>query len=374
MPIAHEIKPASVDELCLDPLNPRLGRRNTGLDTGQERIRELMRDWTLDELAISFMESGFWPQEALLIVREQLYGAVRNVVVEGNRRLAALLTLREAVDGHPPTRKWADIAASGNVPEHLFDRVPTVLADSRADVEAFLGFRHVTGIREWDPAEKAEFIARLVDRDGLTYEQVMRKIGSKTEPVRRNYIAYCILLQLEKLDGVSVEHVEERFSVLFLSLREPAVQRFLGVDLKSEPEKAKQPVPAEKLSDLKWFTVWLFGSHDQPPLFTDSREVMRFADILASSEAVKYLQESRRPSFEVAWQKSGADEPQLVLRVQAATDEIEQALGRVHLYTESEDLQRAVNRFGRGAIELLRKFPSIYDSIVQSDTSTEREE
>jgi hypothetical protein len=326
-----------------------------------------MRDWTLDELAVSFMESGFWPHEALLIVREELYGGMRNVVVEGNRRLAALLLLRDAVNGHPLTRKWAEIAASGPVPEHLFDGVPTVLADGRPDVEAFLGFRHVTGIKEWDPAEKAEFIAKLIDRDGLTYTQVMRKIGSKTEPVRRNYISYRMLLQLETLEGISVEHVEERFSVLFLSLREPAVQRFLGVDLQAEPDNAKQPVPQEKLDDLRWFTIWLFGSEEQPPLFTDSRDVTRFADILGSPEAVKYLHEARRPSFEVAWQKSGADEPQLVQQVQAATDEIEQALGRVHLHTESKELQRAVDRFGRGAIELLRKFPTIYNTVIASN-------
>ncbi len=63
MAIKNEISYTSVDELMLDPLNPRLGRGNTGATVTQSTILSLMRDWTLDELAVSFLESGFWPQE-----------------------------------------------------------------------------------------------------------------------------------------------------------------------------------------------------------------------------------------------------------------------------------------------------------------------
>ena len=74
MAINSEIKYTSIDELFVDPLNPRLGRANTGANVSQEKVLELMQDWTLDELAVSFLESGFWPQEAVLVVEETLYG------------------------------------------------------------------------------------------------------------------------------------------------------------------------------------------------------------------------------------------------------------------------------------------------------------
>ena len=32
----------------------------------------MMSDWVLDELAISYLESGFWTHEALLVVKEAL--------------------------------------------------------------------------------------------------------------------------------------------------------------------------------------------------------------------------------------------------------------------------------------------------------------
>lgn len=221
MAISRELKFASIDELYLDPMNPRLGRRLTGQDVSQEEILELVRSWALEELVYSYLESGgFWTHEALLVVEEELNGESRLIVVEGNRRLAALKYLRDAYEGHPVSSKWEEISASAEPPAHLFDQVPYLLVDSREDVQAFLGFRHVTGIKQWDADEKAAFIAKLIDEQGLTYEQVMRKIGSKTPAVRRHYIAYRTLLQIEdSVKGFNPEWAEKRFAVLYQELR-----------------------------------------------------------------------------------------------------------------------------------------------------------
>ena len=64
-----------------------------------------------------------------------------------------------------------------DVPKKLFTKIPYILADSRQDIESFLGFRHVTGIKQWQPAQKAQYIAKLIDERGMNYEEVMRKIG-----------------------------------------------------------------------------------------------------------------------------------------------------------------------------------------------------
>ncbi len=41
MAISRELKYASIDELYLDPMNPRLGRHIAGRDVSQEEILEL---------------------------------------------------------------------------------------------------------------------------------------------------------------------------------------------------------------------------------------------------------------------------------------------------------------------------------------------
>jgi len=82
------------------------------------------------------------------------------VVVEGNRRLAALKQLNAAIEGQPVSRKWTEIVSGVRIPERLFDRIPYVLAGSRADVQAFLGFRHVTGIKQWTLTRKRHSLRR----------------------------------------------------------------------------------------------------------------------------------------------------------------------------------------------------------------------
>src|SRR6266550_1802566 len=93
MAIDTRIHYAALGDLYFDAKNPRLGRQNTGKDLSQDQVLELMKDWALEELAVSFLESGFWPQEALIAVRENAGAEQRLVVVEGNRRLAALKLL-----------------------------------------------------------------------------------------------------------------------------------------------------------------------------------------------------------------------------------------------------------------------------------------
>lgn len=366
MAVENTIRYAEVDDLHLDPLNPRLGRSNTGANLKQAKIMALMKDWTLDELAVSFLESGFWPQEALIVVQESLYGRQALVVVEGNRRLAALKLLKDAVLGEAADRKWREIASEATPARDLFSKVPYIIASSRAEVEAFLGFRHVTGIKEWKPAEKAEYIAKLIEA-GSSYRQVMRKIGSKTPTVRQNYISYRLLLQMEELEDVAAEEVEDRFSVLFLSLRTEGVQRYLQIDVQADPSQSLRPVPKSHIKQLANFALWLFGSEDKSPVVTDSRQVDKFGQVLLSQKAVEYLERTHRPSFEIAYQLAGGDEPEVVRLVEEAADNVEAALSRAHRYARSKKLREATKRLGEDVLQLLTIFPEIRHQLLTED-------
>ncbi len=219
--ITRELEYAKLGELYLDPMCPRLGRRRrTSRKTSQDSLLEMMQAWVLDEPANSFLESGgLWAQEPLIAVREELYGKECLVVVEGNRRLAALKLLLAAREGQPVSRKWGDLVSGSKIPEGLFNRIPYVIADSRADVQAFLGFRHVTGIKQWDADEKAAFIASMIDDGSLSYQQVAKKIGSNAPTVRKHYVAYQVLLQAEDtVEKFRPETAEKRFAILYMAL------------------------------------------------------------------------------------------------------------------------------------------------------------
>jgi len=365
MAIDTEVRYDHPRNLLLDPKNPRLGRRNTEAGLSQEAILAIMKEWTLDELAVSFIENNFWPQEALMVVEEELYGSRHRIVVEGNRRLAALQLLFDAKDGRPASPAWAEMVAS--CPASRFDdlsRVPYLKAGSRQDVQAYLGFRHVTGIKQWEPAEKAEFIADLIDNQGMSYQQVTRKIGSRVDAVRQNYISYRLLLQMEETEGISVEHVEDKFSVLYLSLRTVGVQTFLDIDIRADVARARTPVPPEKLDHLVKFALWLFGTEEREPVVTDSRQIDRFGKALQSPQALAYLERTKFPKLEVAFRLAGGDEAETRELIEQAADNVEQALSTAHHHTDSELMARAVRRLGKDAVQLLSVFPDIKKELM----------
>lgn len=353
-----EIEYAAIDELALDPQNPRLGRQVHQQELSQTDILKEMSAQTLDEIAISFLESGFWPHEAILCVKGIVEGQEKLVVVEGNRRLGALMMLKDAFDGKPFSKRWSNIVDGQTAPNGLFDRIPYIELENREEVDAFLGFRHVTGIKEWAPAEKAEFITYLINKRGMSYVDVMRKIGSKTEAVRRNYIAYSMLLQMEDTEGIDVERVEDKFSVLFLSLREAGVQKFLSVNVNAEPEEAKTPIDNDHIGALVEYSRWLFGDETDEPFVTDSRQVGRFGVVLASAEALNYIRSVRRPSLDKAYKLAGGEEAEIIDLIEQAAFNIEEALSSIHLYRDIERIQKGVDRLLKDAEQLRKTFQS----------------
>lgn len=369
MAISKKLDYGKLDDLYLDPKNPRLGRHYVNAGLSQERIQDLMRDWVLDELAVSYLESGFWTHEALLVTREELDGESRLVVVEGNRRLAALKYLHDAVKKKDVPSKWKSLVAGVNVPETLFNQIPYILVDSRQEIEAFLGFRHVTGIKQWNAEEKAQYIARLIDK-GMTYQQVMRKIGSNTPTVRRNYISYRLLLQMEdSLEDFSAEDAKGRFSVMALSLRTEGVQKYLHIDILADPSEAQRPVPKEHLEALANFARWLFGSkrHNRDPLFNDSRRIDDFGLILENSQVVEYLEQEENPSFEHAFQLAGGSKSEILQFLNRAWNNVKLAYSEVHHHKEEEDIQQAVKRLGVDVRQLLNVFPSILKELEERE-------
>ena len=368
MGISTELQYAKLDDLYLDAKNPRLGRHNANGNLSQEEVLDMMGDWVLDELALSYLESGFWTHEALLVVKEELDGDMRLVVVEGNRRLAALKYLHVANQNEDVPKKWKAIVKDARVPETLFSRIPYIQADSRQEIESFLGFRHVTGIKQWNPEQKAQYIAKLIDERDMSYEDVRRKIGSKTPTVRENYISYQLLLQMEStVEEFSPEYAEGRFSVMHLTLKRRGIQTYLHINIMADPETAKRPVPEDHLKNLENFALWLFGNDEQPPLFEDSRQSDNFNTILESPKAVEYLENNKKPNFDYALQLAGGDERETIRLINEAANNIALSLSHVHHHKDSEKMQAAVKRLSIDFKELLDRFPDLRAEFLKDN-------
>jgi len=129
------------------------------------------------------------------------------IVLEGNRRLAALLVLyRTKIVGDPD---FVDIRAT---PEQLarLAELPCCLIESRKAVHRFLGFRHIGGIKTWSAEAKARYLLQAVDRSAAertddAFRQAARRVGSNTQEVRNSYIAIRLLTYARDEFGIDTD-------------------------------------------------------------------------------------------------------------------------------------------------------------------------
>lgn len=357
MAISKQLNYVHLRQLRLDPLNPRLGRDKRRVGLNQEQLLEEMSNWTLDELVDSFARAGgFWTQDALIVTAEP---PVENeeqkyLVIEGNRRVAALKLLYGALAKEIDPPHWLAQrleAFHPDLEDDIFASLPVLIADSRDDVAAYLGFRHVTGIKQWRPAEKAEFITNLVDQYGHTYRDVAREIGSRSDTVRQNYTAFKMLLQMEEIENFDWSEVEERFSLLFLSLRSEGTREFLGVELVGEKPAHAQPIPPEKKESTKEFVGWLFGTKEERPIVKDSRNVDKFGEILGEPRAVDYLRSTPKPEFETAY--SLTESADLVIEpLTDAARNIRLALSEIEPRADEDEVKEAAWAVIEGGVKL----------------------
>src|SRR5438309_6529213 len=81
-----------ISELTLDRRNPRLVEYGVKPNASDDQVIEILwNEMAVDEVAMSIAASGFWGHEPLLVTEEK----GKLVVIEGNRRLAAVRILTE---------------------------------------------------------------------------------------------------------------------------------------------------------------------------------------------------------------------------------------------------------------------------------------
>ncbi|MHB2025109.1 MAG: hypothetical protein ACYCPQ_00515 [Elusimicrobiota bacterium] len=162
----------SVASLHLDAKNPRLGRE-TSARAPREIIQYLFEHDKAMEVAQSIASRGYFPNEPLLTIKEN----DQFVVVEGNRRLAALKALREPglLEG-PMQRRIERLSRQIESLDDIAE-VPVTLAPSRRATDRQIAGRHVGApVLAWQAENRASFILDKLS-EGYTNEQLRDQLG-----------------------------------------------------------------------------------------------------------------------------------------------------------------------------------------------------
>jgi len=311
-----------VEVLDLDPQNPRLPEDVQG-GTQAEILQYLWDNDVLDELIDSYLSNGYFESEPLITLPPE---GSRRVVVEGNRRLAALIILHQL----PPAISAGielseDTAVSAEELKNLrLAELPVVEAEDTEDVASFLGFRHISGMKKWNAEAKARWLFQQVEHRsavqsarGVFYD-VGRQVGSNARGVRSSYIAYGLLRFARDelgLDRNIVQYVsQERFGVWLRLLGTANVASYIGLSGRptlSYEEVREQVNSADAAKLLEVLTDLTPTKEAGRPILADSRDVTDYSDVLAHEPARSAMREFGSLSLAVEIARQGELGPRL---------------------------------------------------------------
>ncbi len=277
-----------LNELLLDPNNPRLlGERSGQTTIPDERISEdsvqsstleLMKKdkFGVKDLKNSMLQIGYLPIDRIVVRKISGDGYV---IVEGNRRIAALKWLREST-----------MAGELELPEELKETMKSIeVYELQTDADSLdkdrsivQGVRHISGVKEWGLYEKALAVRTLVEDLGLAMRETAEALGTTTHEVNRLYRALGSFQQMQDDEDYGEYAVPNTFSYFVETLGKPALRTFLGWDEATRTFTDEENRPK--------FYSWIIPGDDgmrKIPMAIDTR---RLASVVQSDRALRVLE------------------------------------------------------------------------------------
>ena len=346
LPPTEGYERADPENLFLDPRNPRLFQYGIHENAPQDEILKTLWDrLAVDEVAMSIAPEGYWDFDPLFVIKEKIVVPLRegevvpkngkskeatvDVVIEGNRRLAAVKLLLSA-----ELRREVgaiDLPKIGNDVAKQLRNLPIIRVEHRQDVWRFLGFKHVNGPAKWGSFAKAQYIAFVHKTTKVTLDSIALQIGDKHRTVQRLFRALMVIEQAEREKVYNRDYCfrhQLSFSHLMTALDYEGFRSFLN--LAPKESETPNPVPKSKMKELGEVCRWLWGDNrdgTEPLIKTQNPNLRQLDRVLANSAAVATLRINQ--GLEVAYEVSKGDDIVFSEALQEAKNSLVKAQGRV---------------------------------------------
>ena len=264
----------------------------------------------LTDLILSIAAQGYFPGEPLLVKPcEDKLGKFE--VLEGNRRLAALKLLL-----HPdlaPTKRESimQIVASA---KYRPESVPVLVYETKNEVLEYLGYRHITGVQQWDSLQKARYLAQLRNiKSDLDYKTVTKElaklIGSRADYVQKLLSGYKIYQLIEENNFFKIPNLNEdnfKFSLLTTALSYSNINEYVVVPAEEDEIAEEASVRLDHLKDL---TEWIYKENEGRTRLGESRNLSTLNAVVNVPEALHAFKAGGRTLDEA---RLFTDEPQKI--------------------------------------------------------------
>ena len=266
-------------------------------DSDPAIVAELARTADLSELVQSIGTSGYINIEPLVVVvREN-----KLVVLEGNRRLAALKALRDEELAHHAKLSAPELTDDIRA---TMESILVYRVKREEDARELIGFKHINGPQAWDAFAKATFAARWLDSQAglespLQLYEIANRMGDKHATIHRMVTAYYVLMQAERLDIFRMDDRYKRafsFSHLYTGLSYREFTDYLGMPRpQRDQDPSRDPVSPEYYDKLRHVLTWLYGSKErevQPVVRSQNPDLGRVREVLKSKPGTKVLEQT----------------------------------------------------------------------------------
>lgn len=324
---ASKIERKDVELLELDEDNPRLASASEGGDSQKALLKVLWNEMAVDEVALSIAANGFFQEEPLFVIPKT--GSKKFIVVEGNRRLAAVQLLRE-----PALRKFVgatDLPTISAAARKALNKLPVSVYTDRRSLWEYFGFRHINGPQPWDAFAKAKYVADVHEDYSIPLKEIARKIGDRHSIVQRLYNGYKVLQQAEGRGFSREDTYRSRFyfSHLYTAVDYPEFREFLGIK-PALTELKTNPVPKSNAEELRLLMRWIYGSKSEdvePLVKKQNPDLNTLRDVIGTERGRTALR--RNVPLSRAHEISVGDEQRFRDSVTLAKEHVQQAKATV---------------------------------------------
>lgn len=277
--MSNQIQMIPLANLLFDPENPRLPKEFRGMRDEVAVIAHMLRDESLIELMKSIGQTGYSASEPLLIVPD----GEDYIVVEGNRRLAALKLLSNPSLASVRRKSVEEVIREKT---HTPANIPCIMYASRNDVLDYLGYRHITGVKNWGALEKARYLQQLYNRHIATtgeadiFYVLAKMIGSRRDYVARLLASYAMYERANDnaYFGVEITEKDIDFSLLYTALSYENIYKFVGMESAGDTQ-------GKNVDDCHF--EFLFKClYDPAKKISESRELKQLSSVLGNAEAL----------------------------------------------------------------------------------------
>ncbi|MFN0036407.1 MAG: AAA family ATPase [Saprospiraceae bacterium] len=232
-------------------LDPVIQRRTRGFILGKNNEE-------VDDLLRSLKNNGYLDVDQIQV--REIKEGVAYLVVEGNRRAAALKLLQEELE------RGNDI---GQLDPVIFSKVPVVVSAGldRSHYKILMGLKHISGNKKWPAVNQAELL-RSLRGDGLSEQEIKDALGISTVQLRR-YLRVLALIDAYKVSDYGDQFRTEMFNIFSEVIKQPKIMTWLGWDEETYQAKGKE--------NLNRLFSWV--SRDESE---DEEEVMTVMDPILS--------------------------------------------------------------------------------------------